>query len=249
MKNALFLLAFAVLLSQCNSLEFEQPLPDGGKEVNALPDNLVGTYVDAEDSNAILKKYQRLEFNSKDQTWKMYFQHFLLVSALDTSSEAFVRNDSLFSIEPDTISPKFAFTVKRLGDRYVAPAKLRYQIEPSRGKFVLYDEDTDKPSDHILVLRKKGEVYFFNIKEKDAKYWQTTTLQLTADGLQLQYLSAPNGSKADLPFVTRAVVSTSAEGNSDTTYVAKPTDRQLDKYLRNADLVNRENLIRAPDKN
>ncbi len=248
MKYALLFLSFGLLLSNCSTLEFEQPLPNDGQTVKTLPVNLVGTYQDAEKTNEILKQYQRIEFVPKGKAWNFYLQNFLMAADLDTTKQAFVRNDSLFTIECDTISPKFAFLVKRVGKRYLAPEKLRYHIEPSKGKFVLYNEETGVPTDHKLVLRKQGEVYFFNIKEHKAKFWQTNTLQQTLQGIRLQYLSTPHGGVEDLPFAIRSVPGIAADGTPDTTKVARPSDAELAKYLADPNLVNTQNLIRLIKK-
>jgi hypothetical protein len=248
MKNILTLFALALICAQCTTLEFEHPLPNDGQEVKILPRNLVGLYESLNDSGELVRSYQRIVFIPKDASWELYTQSYLLAASLDTTHEALVRNDSLFAIESDTSSPKFAFKVKRDGDRYITDPRLHYHLEPAKGKFVIYDEDTGDPSDHTLVLRKSGEVYYFNIREADANYWQTTTLQLTPKGIRFQYLSSPQGHFSDLPFITRPVVGTSADGNPDTTRVANPTDLELEKYRNDQRLINGEELIRLDPK-
>jgi len=245
MKNILIFLALAFLLAHCTTLEFEQPLPNEGQEMKTLPRSLVGTYQNFKDSSSLAKEYQRIEFIPKDAAWELRTQVFVMVADLDTSREAFVRNDSLFSVESDTSVPTFALLVKRMGDRYVAAPKLRYHMEPSKGKFVQYNEDTGAPTPHTLILRKQGDTYFFNIQGIGAKYWQTTTLQQTPQGIRFQYLSAPLGEKLELPFATRLVVNVSPEGNSDTSRVAMPTDLELAKYRTNLQVVNTEELLRV----
>ncbi len=248
MKNTLFLIAFAFLCSQCTSLEFEQPLPNGGQEMKMLPRNLVGTYLKAKDSSTIFQEYWRIQFIPKDATWEMTTQIFFLVNDLDASREAFVRNDSLFAVQTDTSGPRFAFLVKRMGDRYLASPKLRYHVEPSRGKLAIYDEDSGNPTYYGLVLRKLDDAYFFNIQATEEKYWQTTTLQLTPRGIRFQYLSSPLGEKADLPFASRQVAKTTAEGNPDTIQVAMPTDLELAKYRSDPSLANTEDLLRIVEE-
>lgn len=247
MKNILILLAIALLYANCTTLEFEQPLPNEGQEMKILPRNLVGVYQSSQDSGSLVRSYQRIVFIPKNASWELYTQAVILAAALDTTKEAFVRNDSLFSIESDTSSPKFAFMVKRSGDRYFAASKLLYHVELNKGRFVLYDEETGDSSDHTLILRKLGDVYYFNMKEAGAKYWQTTTLQQTPKGIRFEYLSSPNGNKSELPFATREVVGTTADGTPDTTRVANPTDLELEKYRRNANLVNSEDLLRVEE--
>ncbi|MBC7775237.1 MAG: hypothetical protein H7246_07350 [Phycisphaerae bacterium] len=248
MKNALMLLAFALFFSQCSSLEFEQPLPNGGQEIKTLPRNLVGTYLKAKDSSSIFQEYRRIQFIPKDAAWELSSQIFFLVKDLETCRDAFVRNDSLFAIQSDSSGPQFSFLVKRMGDQYLASPKLRYHVEPSKGRFVLYDEDSGSPTPCALVLRKQEDVYFFNIQALGSKYWQTTTLQLTPQGIRFQYLSSPLGEKADLPFPTRQVVDTATEDNPDTIRVAMPTDLELAKYRSNAGLVNVEDLPRIAEQ-
>lgn len=248
MKNTLTLFVFGLLCSQCARVEFEQPLPQGGQEVRALPSSLVGIYQDAEDSSSVVKKWQRIEYNPQDEAWEMYLHPYLLAADLANTKEFFVRNDSLFEVACETCKPAFLIFVARKGNHYIAPAKLRYRIEPAKGKFWMYDEGEGRPTQYALVLRQQGEVYFLNLKEEGKKYWQTHTLQQTFQGIRLQYLSAPNGNISDLPFAARVVVGTSAEGNPDTTHVAKPTDLQLAKYLSNTALLNRDELLRIREK-
>ncbi len=154
MKNILIPLAFALLSANCTTLEFEQPLPTHGQEMKTLPRNLVGIYQSNQDSGNLVQSYQRIVFVPKNATWELYTQDFILAATLDTTKESIVRNDSLFEVESDTSSPKFAFMVKRTGDRYLATPKLRYHVDLPKGKFVLYDEETGNPSDHTLILRK-----------------------------------------------------------------------------------------------
>lgn len=247
MKNILILLAIALFYANCTSLEFEQPLPNDGQEMKVLPRNLVGLYQSNQDSGNLVRSYQRIVFIPKNASWELYTQAFILTAVMDTTKEALIRNDSLFSVESDTSSPKFAFKVKQIGDRYIAAPKLRYHIEPNKGKFVLYDEETGDPSDHTLIIRKLGDVYYFNMKEEGAKYWQTTTLQQTPEGIRFQYLSSPHGNSSDLPFATREVVGTTVDGTPDTTRVANPTDLELEKYRHNTILVNCEALLRVEE--
>jgi hypothetical protein len=56
-------------------------------------------------------QYQRIVFIPQNASWALYLQTFFMVSDLDTSKEAFMRNDSLFRLESDTSNPKFAFMV------------------------------------------------------------------------------------------------------------------------------------------
>lgn len=248
MKSALLPLAASLLFSCCTSLEFEMPLPNEGLEVKSLPRNLVGIYQDAKDSSTLLKQYKRIEFIPKDASWEFRTQYFLFAAELDTSKEAFIRNDSLFGAATDSSGPNFATKVRRIGDRYVADAKLRYRVEPNKGTLTIYNEDTGAPSLHKLVLRKQGDSYFFNLQEPGSKYWQATALRQTPQGLQLQYLSDPQKDKQDLPFATKIQVDKTELGALDTTLVANPTDRELEAYRSNPALVNTENLIRVEHK-
>ncbi len=248
MKNILILLTFALFYGNCTTLEFEQPLPTNGNEIKTLPRNLVGTYQSTQDSGSIVRVYQRIVFIPKDASWDLYTQAFVLAAVLDTTKEALVRNDSLFGIESDTSSPEFAFMVKRIGDRYIAAPKLQYHIEPTKGKFVSYDEGTGNSTTKTLILRKLGDVYYFNMKEAGAKYWQITTLQQIPEGIRFEYLSSPHGNSSDLPFATREVVGTTPDGIPDTTRVANPTDLELEQYRRNTTLVNSEALLRVEEQ-
>ncbi len=244
MKNTLILLALVFLASQCSTLEFEQALPTGGETVKTLPRSLIGTYQDTADSVEILKHYHQIAFLSKEHAWNYYIQPYLMDTDLYSTKEAFIRNDSLFNNETNSSSPKFITQVNRVGDRYVAPNRLRYRVEPAKGMITLYDEETGAPTPYQLILRKKGNVYYFNMKDSNAQYWQTTALQQTAVGIRFDYLSDPKGATQELPFSTRMVIHDNGEGNADTTMVARPTDAELDKYMHTQAFLKTEYLLK-----
>ncbi|MFN0217054.1 MAG: hypothetical protein ACKVT2_22580 [Saprospiraceae bacterium] len=251
MKNIIFLLASALLFSNCKNLKFEQPLPNGGQEMKSLPSALAGIYQQTGADRNILQEGTRIEYIAQDQIWNVYSEEFVMASKLKSSEKAFVRNDSLFRVEPgcDSCSPLFLAQVKRVGERYVASTKLLYHMELSKSILLMYNEKDGTRTDYALVLRKKGELYFFNVKEEGQEYWYTTTLQQTPRGIRVQFLGWPNGEISDLPFKVREEIdSTSLRDEPHTAYVANPSDRQLAKFLRNKNLLESHEFLRMEEK-
>lgn len=236
-----FLPAIAIVsiaFTSCSDIKYKEPLPHGAAEVTILPDEMLGKF---EIKNDEIPRTMLWFVQTEKNTWTMMEQEFMRED--DLKAEQFkVQNDSLLTF--DDGKWVFRSRFKKQQERYLLDnLKVSYSFDLRNHKFRLFDS-TDEPN--ALEVRQKDGAYYFNIKDNGISLYAAHP---TKEGMRLCYLSDLKVDAPKLPFPVQQVIKTIGEGTPDTSYLANPTNTELQKMMRDTALYEFFDLIRVEETN
>lgn len=234
-----FLFAIAVVsiaFTSCSDIKYKEPLPHGAPETTILPDELLGKFeIRNDETPRTLLWFVQTEKNA----WTMMEQHF--ISEDDLKNGGFIlQGDSVLSLEEE----KWVFRshYKKQQDKYVFDdLEMSYTFDLRHYTFRLFDNAAEK---NDLEVRQKDGTYYFNIKDSCISLY---AVQPTKEGMRLCYLSDLKVDARKLPFPVQQVIKTIGESTPDTSYLANPTNAELQKMMRDTSLYEFFDLVRVEE--
>ncbi|MFO7842212.1 MAG: hypothetical protein R6V16_00250 [Bacteroidales bacterium] len=204
MKKNILILLFILFFIGCGPyIWFKSPQPEGRKNLDTFPNELIGKYISTQDSSVIII--------NKHKVIKQFHEE-LLMSRIEFQEET---GDSLAKDTSFLFTDNWHIKVKSYGDSVkVFSWKDEVQFEIS--------------SDQLL--REYRNIYFLNYRDT-GDYWKVKILYMSADTLEYDdILSTEDMNKIKLLTSVKEQRDTSKE--RDTRYFLDPTRRELRKILR-----------------
>lgn len=238
MQKSLFLVLFVALLtSRCTTVVFEKPIPFKAAAVDKCPTSLVGQFMDekSEDKPHLLQEVIVFESPMSHQLFVYEYRQFA-TEDLKNFPNFEVKNNVLIEhikvtlqsnqtskdsiVKTDILQTKTGYqTIKQLN--YSLDFKTKTIIQNPDSK----DADEKKGT---FDMRQKGDTYFLNIKDLITEgYWFVILLtpndnQLTVNMLSQMKEEGKEDVEAIMPLTKL----------DDDTYLAKPTDAQLEAFIK-----------------
>ncbi len=238
-KSLYFVLFFAVFTSRCTTLEFEKPIPFKAVSIDKCPEMLVGQFMEQKE-NAEPKLLQEvISFESpKPHQWFIYVYKQLADEDLKNFSSFEIKNDVLIehikvTLENSKIGKDSIVEtpISKTKTGYKTAEFLAYKLDFTTKTIIQYPEATDTDSEiktGTFDMRQKGNTYYLNVKGLvTPDYWYVVMFTPTAELLTINMLSQFNSDKekdinAIMPLTKL----------DDETYLAKPTEAQLNAFLK-----------------
>ncbi len=238
MQKSLYLVLFVALLtSRCTTLVFEKPIPDKATSVDKCPPTLVGQFVEQKSDSAPHLLQEVITFESPlAHQWFVYdYKQF---------ADADLTNFPTFEVKNNVLIEHIKVTLKdnetskdsiietpvmRTKTGYQTTKHLSYGLDFKTKTIIEYPEpkDTDEKTG-TFEMRQKGDTYYLNIKGLVSNdYWYVVLLTPTDEQLTVNMLSQFN--KENEKDVNDIMPLTKLD---DDTYLAKPTEAQLQAFLK-----------------
>lgn len=204
MKKKLFIFLFVLFFVGCGPyIWFKYPQPEGRKNLDSFPNELIGKYMSIADSSAIIINANKII--------KQYHEK-LMMSRLEFQEEI---GDSLAKDTSFLFTDKWYIKVKSFGD--------------SVKVFSWKDDVQFEISDNQLLRKYKG-IYFLNTKDTN-DLWKVQILYLEDDTLEFDdILTADDIKKIKLITPVTEVQDTANE--KITRYFLNPSKRELRAILK-----------------
>lgn len=235
MQKSLYLVLFVALLtSRCTTIVFEKPIPYKATAVDKCPTLLVGQFLDEKstDKPHLMQEVIVFESPMPHQLFVYEYRQFaaedlknfpnfevknnVLIEHIKEGNQ--INNDSI--VKTDLLRTKTGYqTAKQLN--YTLDFKTKTIIQNPDSK----DADEKKGT---FDMRQQGDTYFLNIKDLVIEgYWFVVMLTPNDNELKINMLSQmKEESKEDVDALMPLTKL------NDDTYFAKPTDAQLDAFLK-----------------
>jgi hypothetical protein len=241
MQKSLFLVLFvAFLTSRCSMVVFEKPIPAKATLIDKCPTSLVGQFVEQKSDSTPHLLQEVIAFESPlTHQWFVYEYSQIEQSDLKNYPNFEVKNNVL--IEHIKKSQKDFATSKdsivetplvRTKTGYQTIKRLTYSLDFKTKTITQYPEskDTDVKIG-TFDMRQKGDTYYLNIKGlENEDYWYVILLTPKSDELRINMLSQIKEEKEEE--INAIMPLTKLD---DDTFLAKPTDEQLEAFIKHPD--------------
>ena len=230
MKTSLFAAALAAaalnLLSSCQMLGFEEPLPKGAKDLKACPKEWLGDFR-AKDTADFMPDAMHLEASADGQK--------ITISSFKIFDSTALKDKKRFVVHLDSV-----FVLNKKGEiqgRYaVLKTKTGFETKPQVINSIDFKTQTFTQIDEVrseklsFLLRHRANSFYLNLKDDKSKLWQLVVVRMTADGFQLNLASSISTSiyEDNKAFYNKIMP---LKRLNDTILSARPTNRQLDNWL------------------
>ena len=241
-KSLLFVLFSVILISSCTTIEFEKPIPYKATSVNKCPTALIGEFVE-QDADAKPHLLQEIITFESPKPHQLFISEYKFFTPQDLTRfpRYQVKGDTLIEhirveaegsqVAHDSIS-KLAILKTKEG--YQTVKKLSYGLDFTTHKLTNYLEESDA-DDEVgeFEMRKKDDTFYLNIKGLNAESdnWYVVLFKQTGNLMTVNFLSQVDEKMVDA--VNKIMPLTKVKDN---TYLAKPTETQLEAFLKYPDV-------------
>ncbi len=234
-KSLYFVLFVALLTSRCTTLVFEKPLPFKAATVDKCPTILVGQFVEEKATPHLQQEIISFETITPNQLSVYQYKQF---------ADEDLKNFPTFEVKNNVLIEHIKVTLKgskttkdsiaetpvlRTKTGYQTAKHLAYGLDFKTKTITQYPDpkDTEKKTGSF-DMRQKGETYYLNVKDLVIEgYWFIVMLTPKDNQLTINMLSQFNDANEE--DVNNIMPLTKLD---DETYLAKPTERQLEAFLK-----------------
>lgn len=241
-KRLLILIFFSILLlSACNKILYETPMPSSGEIVDDIPHSFLGDfisihfsehYVEGEFKSVTKVSDKRYRIETTDAVyvdslyWKMHIESPIVhVSFVNSSIEIFTDNKVYTKDLRDTLSSK--------------PKRIEYELDFNQGYIYenFYDAELHEESKLKFELRFDNRNYFLN-RNYGNKYWMPTRIEgkrkdfyIKTTNFSIQGENEKKFNQLKAKYNFRKIEGSKNKGISWDEYLANPDDAELNKIL------------------
>ncbi len=239
MQKSLYLVLFVALLtSRCTTIVFEKPIPAKATLINKCPTSFVGQFVEEKSDETPHLLQEVISFESPlGHQWFVYEYKQIAEAELKDFPTFEVKNNVLL-VEHIKVTLKDKETSKdstvetpvlRTKTGYQTTKRLAYSLDFKTKTIIQYPEPKDNDEKTgTFDMRQKGDTYYLNIKGlENNDYWYVILLTPKGDELTINMLSQIKEEKEEE--VNAIMPLTKLD---DDTYLAKPTDEQLEAFIK-----------------
>lgn len=204
MKKNVFILFLILFFVSCGPyIWFQTPQPEGRKNLDSFPNELIGKYISLSDSSVIII--------NKDKVIKQYHEKLLMSrnEFLDETGDSIAKDTSFL------FTDNWHIKVKAFGD--------------SVKVFSWKDEILFQISDDQLLRDYKG-FYFLNKKDTN-NYWKVEILRLEEDTLEYDDILKKEDIE-EIKRITPVGVIKDTSKEKITRYFLNPSKREMRKILK-----------------
>ena len=240
MQKSLYLVLFvAFFTSRCTTLEFEKPIPFKAVSIDKCPEMLVGQFMEQKENAEPQLLHEIVSFESLKP------QELLIFNAKEFNSED-VKNFPTYEINNNLLIEHIKVNVngnETIKDSIIAAAHLRtktgyrterqliYRIDFSTKTITQYPEREDNDTEvktGTFDMRQKGDTYYLNVKGLVTEdNWYVVMFTPTVELLRVNMLSQFSSDHEKDVNVIMPLTKI-----DDNTYLAKPTEAQLNAFLK-----------------
>ncbi len=238
MQKSLYLVLFVALLtSRCTTLVFEKPIPYKAAAVDKCPPTLVGQFLDekSEEKPHLLQEVVVFESPMPHQLFVYEYRQFATEDLknfpnFEVKNNVLIEHINVASQENQTSKDSIVKTdLLRTETGYQTIKQLNYSLD-FKTKTIIQNPDSKDADEKegTFDMRQQGDTYFLNIKDLVIEgYWFVVMLTPKENDLTINMLSQMK--EENQPDVEAIMPLTKL---TDDTYFAKPTEAQLEAFLK-----------------
>ena len=238
-KSLYFVLFLAFFTSRCTTLEFEKPIPFKAVSIDKCPEMLVGQFMEQKENAEPQLLQEILSFESpKPHQWLVYEYKQFNDKDLKNFPTFEVKNNLLIQHikaplnDGETSKDSIVETpIQRTEKGYQTAKQLGYSLNFSTKTITQYPEPTDKETGiktGTFDMRQKGDTYYLNVKGLVTEdNWYVVMFTPTVELLRVNMLSQFSSDHEKDVNVIMPLTKI-----DDNTYLAKPTEAQLNAFLK-----------------